>query len=357
MQGDRPPYLLDAVHLSIVFSYYGAFQLGTDIGGANSNSAGNRMGALECSELVHNYGQSYTNSDPATAFEYYCLAAEVKGGGHASVIETQGQLLRELLNQSRAFGTLLGAGGSGSGALLSKLKPDKKERQSIIVAAAVGCMQNAQFDEAIELFMHADKPMNALDVINKRYCDVISLKGGEMQGQTADDLEQRGNAAIAAMDNRANAETPTRSASDLAAKKEEIFAFQTLCLTRKLFDLFRESRHGECFQLLAEFTFLPIRTEQVSKYASDASNLHIAVKEKLPQVVKIAGATISELMQERRAIQVQQQHMVTPSSHGHDGSSSHELRTRLHSLALYAGYVKIIPENIATELNILLNTV
>ncbi|QDZ20810.1 Nup93/Nic96 nucleoporin [Chloropicon primus] len=331
LHGDSFPFAIEAVHLCIIFSYYGVFNLGTDI---------RSRGSMLCSDIVHDYGQNFAVRDPATAFEYYCLAAEVKGGGYVSIIQTQGQLLRELLNQSRAFGTLLGAGGSGSGAVLSKLKPDRQQRQDIIVSAAVGCVQNAQFHEAMELFMHAGKPFNALEIINKRYSDAISATE-ESQGISIDDLEQRGNAALAELEGQADV--------DIRSKREETNAFEMLILTRKLFQAFKESNYKECFQLLPEFAFLPIRSEQVSKYASDAGNLHIAIKEKLPQIVKIAGIAISEMMQERRAIQ------RTPTAASMISSSTQELKMRLHSLALYAGYVKIIPENVATELNIILN--
>ena len=331
MHGESNPFAIEAVHLCIIFSYYGAFNLGTDI---------RSRGSMLCSDVVHDYGQNFAVRDPATAFEYYCLAAEVKGGGYVSIIQTQGQLLRELLNQSRAFGTLLGAGGNGSGAVLSKLKPDKQQRQDIIVSAAVGCIQNAQFHEAMELFFHAGKPLNALEIINKRYSDAISTDGVS-QDINVDDLEQRGNAALGELSRLGDV--------DIRSKREETNAFETLVLTRSLFNAFRESNYQECFRLLPEFTFLPIRPEQVSKYASDAGSLHIAIKEKLPQMVRIAGIAISEVMQERRAIQ------RTPTASSMISSSTQELKTRLHSLALYAGYVKIIPENVATELNILLN--
>jgi len=293
---------------------------------------------------VHDYGQNFAVQDPATAFEYYCLAAEVKGGGYVSIIQTQGHLLRELLSQSRAFGTLLGAGGSGSGAILSKLKPDKQQRQDIIVSAAVGCVQNAQFHEAMELFMHAGKPYNALQIINKRYADAVSAggDGDEAQEVSLDDLEQRGNAALAELEGQADV--------DIRSKREESSAFETLILARKLFQCFRAAAYKDCYQLLPDFAFLPIRPEQVSKYASDASALHLAIKEKLPQIVKIAGIAISEVMQERRSSQ------RTPTAASMISSSSQELKTRLHSLALFAGFVRFIPENVATELNILLNT-
>ena len=332
--GDQAyPYAIEAVHLCVIFSYYGVFELGTDI---------RSRGSALCSDIVHDYGQNFAVRDPATAFEYYCLAAEVKGGGYVSVIQTQGQLLRELLNQSRAFGTLLGAGGSGSGAVLSKLKPDKQQRQDIIVSAAVGCVQNAQFHEAMELFMHAGKPFNALEIINKRYSDAISAAAAEPgQGVDLDDLEQRGNAALQDLESQQEV--------DIRSKREEVGAFETLLLARKLFRAFREGAYKECFGLLPEFSFLPIRPEQVSKFASDAGGLHIAVKEKLPQIVKIAGIAISEVMQERRATQ------RTPTAASMISSSSQELKTRLHALALYSGYVKIIPESVATELNIILN--
>ena len=331
MHGNSFPFAIEAVHLCILFSYYGVFNLGTDIRSRTS---------MICSDIVHDYGQNFAEREPATAFEYYCLAAEVKGGGYVSIIQTQGQLLRELLNQSRAFGTLLGAGGSGSGAVLSKLKPDKQQREDIIVSAAVGCVQNAQFHEAMELFMHAGKPFNALEIINKRYSDAISV-ADEAQGISIDDLEQRGNAALGDLDGQAEI--------DIRSKREETAAFETLILTRKLFDAFRSANYKECFGLLPDFAFLPIRPEQVSKYASDAGALHIAVKEKLPQIVRIVGIAISEVMQERRAVQ------RTPAAATMISSSSQELKTRLHSLALYAGYVKIIPENVATELSLILN--
>ena len=48
---------------------------------------------------------------PDIALEYYMQAAQAAGGG----ADTKGQLLRDLLTQSNAFGFLLGSGGSSGG--------------------------------------------------------------------------------------------------------------------------------------------------------------------------------------------------------------------------------------------------
>ena len=48
--GDQAyPYAIEAVHLCVIFSYYGVFELGTDI---------RSRGSALCSDIVHDYGQS-----------------------------------------------------------------------------------------------------------------------------------------------------------------------------------------------------------------------------------------------------------------------------------------------------------
>ena len=64
---------------------------------------------IEASALIQRYGQSYAAAAPEIALEYYMLAAEAAGGS----VEVKGQLLRDLLTQSNAFGFLLGSGSGG----------------------------------------------------------------------------------------------------------------------------------------------------------------------------------------------------------------------------------------------------
>jgi nuclear pore complex protein Nup93 len=88
------------------------------------------------------------HSDSGTALMYYMLTASIRGGGESgsgsgfgsNSLGVKGALLRELLAESRDFGTLLGGGGAaGSGGALSLYVADAEERSNLLEAVAYEC--------------------------------------------------------------------------------------------------------------------------------------------------------------------------------------------------------------------------
>ena len=113
--------------------------------------------------MIQSYGRKFVYADSATALQYYMLASMVRGNS----IAVKGQMLRELLTESRDFGTLLGGGGAaGSAAPLAAYVPDLEERKRLFEAVAYECQVSAQPQEAIELYMAADRPRQALSILN-----------------------------------------------------------------------------------------------------------------------------------------------------------------------------------------------
>lgn len=68
--------------------------------------------SVDAAPLIQRYGQSFAATAPDIALEYYMQAAQAAGGS----ADAKGQLLKDLLTQSNAFGFLLGSGStSGTG--------------------------------------------------------------------------------------------------------------------------------------------------------------------------------------------------------------------------------------------------
>ena len=60
-------------------------------------------------------------------------------------LQVKGQLLRELLVESKAYGYLLGSGGAaGEGGALARFVPDARERGRVLEAVAHECSASAQ---------------------------------------------------------------------------------------------------------------------------------------------------------------------------------------------------------------------
>jgi len=122
------------------------------------------------SKVIHQYAYSLVHHDVSLALEYYILASMVMGGG----LEVKGKLLKELLTESHAYGVLLGSGGANAdGGALAIFFPDRNHRLEILEAVAQECAAAAQFEEAVELFMVAEKPANALRILNYRISEAI----------------------------------------------------------------------------------------------------------------------------------------------------------------------------------------
>ena len=148
-------YRVDAVHIAICLWYLHMID-------AKESSASGRV--------VHQYAYSLIHYDVSLSLEYYIIASLIMGGS----LEVKGKLLKELLTESQAYGVLLGSGGAVSdGEALSVFFPDKERRLEVLESVAQQCAAAAQFQEAVELFMVAEKPASALRVLNRRISDAI----------------------------------------------------------------------------------------------------------------------------------------------------------------------------------------
>lgn len=167
-------YRLDAVHLGACLWHARVLDGGP--------SADGGVGAL-----VRQYARSLTHGDVQLALEYYMLAAAVQGGSLA----VRGALLRELLTETRAYGLLLGAGGAvGEGGALAAFVPDPAERAKVLEAVAAECAAAAQLEEAVELFMVAGRPRQALRILNQRLADAV--EGAAMDAGTGERKNWKG---------------------------------------------------------------------------------------------------------------------------------------------------------------------
>lgn len=78
-------------------------------------------------------------------------------------------------------GTLLGGGGPlGSGGAIQQFVPDPQARSQLFAAVAYDCQCNQQPDEARELFLAANMPMQALQIINMQLTAAIHSNRGEL---------------------------------------------------------------------------------------------------------------------------------------------------------------------------------
>lgn len=274
-------YRLDAVHIGACLWH--AHALGRPTTSAASNGEGAAVGAL-----VQQYGRSLIHGDVQLALSYYMLAAAVQGGSST----VKGMLLRELLVESRAYGLLLGAGGTaGEGGALASFLPDVSERSRVLEAMATHCEHAAQLEEAVELYMVAGRPRQALHIVCRQLSDAMEYSsidpgpgtrggaGGSLSGDgEVHVLVARGNAAVAAMD-------ASKAGEDLA----EIEAFEQLKTIRSMLIAAEHNDRGRVLQNLADLAFIPTEQYRIRVCVAGASSLHPAVTDRI-QAVLLTGA-------------------------------------------------------------------
>eukprot|EP00878_Enallax_costatus_P026786 GHUV01028785.1.p1 GENE.GHUV01028785.1~~GHUV01028785.1.p1 ORF type:complete len:713 (+),score=229.05 GHUV01028785.1:118-2256(+) len=162
-------YRLDGIHLAIALHFSQVLECDTD-----DVAAGTPLD-IDLAAQVAAFGRRYVTTDSVTALQYYMLAAALAGGGR----QEQGRLFRELLVQSKDYGTLLGGGGAmGRGGAIAQFVPDPIKRQQLFESVAYDCQINQQPSEAIEMFMAAQKPRAALKIINQQLSAAIHAQQG-----------------------------------------------------------------------------------------------------------------------------------------------------------------------------------
>mmetsp|Transcript_26955 Transcript_26955/g.58903 ORF Transcript_26955/g.58903 Transcript_26955/m.58903 type:complete len:850 (+) Transcript_26955:117-2666(+) len=269
-------YRVDAVHMAIAMHQEQALAVnpgdsGLDIGG-----------------MIHSYSRKFVHVDSAVALQYYMLAAVVRGNS----IAVKGQMLRELLTESRDFGTLLGGGGAlgSAGGALRVYVPDPEERKRLFEAVAYECQVAAQPEEAIELYMAADRPRQALAILNQQLSNVIV---------GAVDEAVSGISTTAANDTAKHILTRGRDActkigpSADAGSRREVEAFEQLNMVWELLLACRKGRHDLALQKLHELSFIPLEKSRVEGCIRAAQQLHPAVQERLQDILSAAADTIN----------------------------------------------------------------
>ncbi|KAL4859943.1 Nuclear pore complex protein NUP93A [Chlorella vulgaris] len=267
-------YRLDAVHLAICLQHASVL----DPSPADGGGGGGR--ALDVGSLIHRYGKEFLYTDPQLALEYYMLAAAALGGS----VQVKGQLLRELLVESKAYGYLLGSGGAaGEGGALARFVPNPAERGAVLEAVAHECAASAQLEEAVELFMFAGRPRPALRILNQRLSDAVeaaatsTARGGEVST-----IVSRGDAAVAAMGS-------TQDPDDL----REIEALDLLKSIGDMLAAKARGDHVRALQKLGELSFVPTERFRLQLCASSVNQLHPAVADRLPSVLLAAATALA----------------------------------------------------------------
>ena len=262
-------YRLDAVHLGACLWHAHVV--------SNTSPAD---GDASPGKLLHQYGLSLIHGDVGMALEYYMLSAAAQGGS----LSIRGSLLRELLIESKAYGMLLGAGGAGGeqGALASFI-PDREERRKVLEAVAGECSAAAQLEEAVELYMVAGRPRQALSILNHCLSDTIEqsvLDGGK--GEEADALSARATAAAAAIGS-------SRDSADL----KELEALEQLKSVRNVLVAAARSDFSRVLLALGDLGFIPTDRYRLQVCSSSASSLHPAVADRLQAVLLAAAEALA----------------------------------------------------------------
>ncbi|WIA40389.1 hypothetical protein OEZ86_013750 [Tetradesmus obliquus] len=207
------------------------------------------------------------------------LAAELAGGG----VKEQGKLFRELLVQSKDYGTLLGGGGAlGSGGAIQQFVPDPRQRANLFESVAYDCQINQQPDEARELFMAAQKPRAALRIINQQLSAAIHASKGAVTESVAV-LLSRGQAAVEAI---AAAPDPT--------SRRDAEAFQQLQLIRQMVELAGQGQWDKVLQASSQLSFIPTEKARIEVCKLEVRQLDDSVRERMSDVLQILAAAISQ---------------------------------------------------------------
>jgi nuclear pore complex protein Nup93 len=262
-------YRLDAVHLGACLWHAHVLPntLPTD-------------GDASTGRLLHQYGLALIHGDVGLALEYYMLSAAAQGGS----LSIRGSLLRELLTESKAYGMLLGAGGAGgeSGALASFI-PDQEERRKVLEAVAGECAAAAQLEEAVELYMVAGRPRQALSILNHRLSDAVEPSVVDsVRSEEADALSARAGAAAAAIGS-------SRDPADL----KEVEALEQLKSVRNLLSAAARNDHSRVLLALGDLGFVPVERHRLQVCSSAASSLHPAVADRLQSVLLSAAEALA----------------------------------------------------------------
>ncbi|GAX79377.1 hypothetical protein CEUSTIGMA_g6819.t1 [Chlamydomonas eustigma] len=272
-------YRVDAVHMAIAMHQEELLGLSTATGGDAV------MGSVDLGGMIQSYGQKFVHVDSGVALQYYMLASVVRGNS----IAVKGQMLRELLTESRDFGTLLGGGGAAGSGTLAAYVPSVEERKQLFEAVAYECQVAGQVEEAVELYMAADRPRQALSILNQQLSSAME-RGVE---EAVSGMETSGAAEMVkrVMARGRDACTKLGGAGD-AGSRREVEAFVQLNAIWEMLVSTRKGRHDLALQKLHELSFVPLERTRVESCARAAQLLHPAVQDRLQDILGAAAEMI-----------------------------------------------------------------
>lgn len=230
--------------------------------------------------LIHQYGHSLIHGDVKLALEYYMLAASALGGS----LGVRGALLKELLSESKAYGLLLGSGGTGSeGGELASLIPDPEERRQVLEAVAAECASAGQMEESAELYMAANRPRAALVLLTERLSEEIEGAASSAQkSEEADALAARAQAAADAMKG-------SQDSSDISA----IESFEQVKIIRIMLAAAIRGDKSRVLQALGELDFVPIDQYRFQRCVVGVSSLSRAVANRIQAILLAAAEALA----------------------------------------------------------------
>ena len=259
-------FRVDAVHFAICYWYHRAI--------APSESS-------ISSRNVHQYAYSLVHRDVGLALEYYIITALVMGGS----THRKGKLLKELLTESHAYGVLLGSGGAVSdGGALSRFFPDRASRLEILDSIAQECASDAQFEEAVELFMVAENPAQALHLLNNRIAEAIEASSMDFgSDQVIAELGSRAEAAAAEI----------RSRDESSEKEKETYG--QLLLIQKIIQRARSRDYPGVLEHLWDLSFVPTGRHRLQSCVNSLRGAHPAVIGLIQPVLLAGGEALTRL--------------------------------------------------------------
>lgn len=259
-------FRVDSVHFAICFWYHRSI--------TPSESS-------VVAKNVRQYAYSLIHRDISLALEYYIITAMVMGGS----TDCKGRLLKELLTESHAYGVLLGSGGAVSdGGALARFFPDRASRLKILESVAHECASDAQFEEAVELYMVAERPEQALHLLNNRIAEAIEASSMDFgSDQVVADLSSRAEAAAAEI----------RSRDESSEREKETFG--ELLFIHKIIKRARSGDYPGVLEHLWDLSFIPTDRQRVQSCINALRGAHPAVIGLIQPVLLAGGEALTRL--------------------------------------------------------------
>ncbi|CAD7695326.1 unnamed protein product [Ostreobium quekettii] len=281
-------HIPDAVHMAVALQHHNVLQTGGE-GDSGMNSFGFDVG-----ELVRGYGRQFVHTDSSLAMLYYLEAADVKGGS----LELRAAALRDLLSESRDYGTILGGGGTvGGGSAMRECVPEEAQRLQLIRAAAAQAQDASQLEEAVELCMAGDQPVKALKILNLQIAQALQRFYNElrMNGERVQELWHEVERLASRCADAQEKVGEERTYDD----RRQLAACEQLMLVKAVVENQIQNRTSEAIAIMPKLTFLPSESVEAEQYGKQVALLHPAIIDAMPTLLRSLGSALRDEMDRR----------------------------------------------------------